>query len=602
MPGLSIWIKKQSSPEDSRKFAEAVQGMCHDDGYISKIAYARNGIHIGYAGYPDYPVACYNSDDLFILVEGIIYSIPETDTASTLTSLAESAFSSVNPENQIKSFIQSADGDFVVVIVDRKTNEIIVFSDRLGRLPLFRYADEHQFILTRECKVVNHLRGQFKFDRFGWGSYFWLGYVIGDRTLFQDIYRAPVALFTHIRPDQAPQDIDLSSLVTWDFSVKNTNLTSVDKTADLLLDQFFEACRLRATCKSNPKNIVALSGGQDSRAVAAALTYLQIPFETATFIDINRRFERDSQLAAQVAKTLQAPWTLFELPEDGLENWKRLIQALDGMHSIEFAEYLPFVDAIAEKWGRDTVYFSGDIGDVFYYLISGDNNPSRKSVLKLITNRYSRSDSDVAESLFGLQKGSLIGEIDTWLDNYPEKNNAQKFVHFHFLNRERNWISGNEDRLKLGLWQTTPFFANPFFETAMSVPDEYKKDYRLYRLFQTKLNPATAAIGDARYTFSSKSLQQRIVLAAIRTTKQVKPLYELLRFLFKGSRKPFVLPEQASTYFIELQTSSSKLFELLDRDLLEIELRRMQRRTFYNFFTLALLYDHWSEFNQSSVE
>ena len=88
--------------------------------------------------------------------------------------------------------------------------------------------------------------------------------------------------------------------------------------------------------------MVSLSGGLDSRAVAAGLRREEIPFTAATFLNSQQTNAADVRVASRVAEALGVEWQLFHpRPPQG----KDLVQLLDlksGANNLRMSFILPF--------------------------------------------------------------------------------------------------------------------------------------------------------------------------------------------------------------------------------------------------------------------
>ena len=54
----------------------------------------------------------------------------------------------------IRDLVRSADGDFIILVLNPDANKLLVFNDYTGRLPVYYYNNPDVFILGREIKFL----------------------------------------------------------------------------------------------------------------------------------------------------------------------------------------------------------------------------------------------------------------------------------------------------------------------------------------------------------------------------------------------------------------------------------------------------------------
>jgi len=503
MPGISLQITAQPTTREALCQFEAAQShMLHEPDYGQHIHIAENGIIVGHVGYAEYPVTRFSTDAADVVLEGRIYNCSARDLETSIRTLAGTLCQSgADVAMVIRTWLLNHDGEYLIVVVPRHGHEVFVFNDIFGRLPWYHSSSSDRLLISRECKFIVRSSKQSSFDRLAWAQSLWFGYPLGTRTLFQDVEHAPggVLLKATIGPDRITNSI--SRLYEFNFDEKDTRDRKVSAWAADLADSFQQAVKLRAGYPEVNKNIISLSGGQDSRAVAAAYDHCDADAIAATFVSEEGHGAGDAVLAEQIAASLGMRWDRIEVPaQDSLQE-ERLLTLKDGLNYLAMAFILPFMDELVCRWGRGAVYVTGDGGDkVLPNLLPQARQRSDERLVEAILAGHGTLASDkVAESALGLQPGTLRSELLTVLDQYPEKDRRQKAVHFAFDQRARQWLYEGEDRARFFMWETSPFYALPFARMAMSVPDELKAYNRLYRAFQLRLSPTTSKIPDATY-------------------------------------------------------------------------------------------------------
>src|SRR5690606_36723908 len=95
-------------------------------------------------------------------------------------------------KEKLKNWLLSADGDFIIVIIDTQNNYLYLFNDIFGRLPLYFQSGETGVSISRYLGFIANLDSEHEFDKAALSQYFVFGYMLGRRTLFKKI--------NHLRP------------------------------------------------------------------------------------------------------------------------------------------------------------------------------------------------------------------------------------------------------------------------------------------------------------------------------------------------------------------------------------------------------------------
>jgi asparagine synthase (glutamine-hydrolysing) len=101
----------------------------------------------------------------------------------------------------------------------------------------------------------------------------------------------------------------------------------------------------------------------------------------------------------------------------------------------------------------------------------------------------------------GIRASDIWDDLEAHVSGYPEKDLAQKYVHFLLYERAFKWLFEGEDRNRCFFWAVAPFYGTAIFDYAMGCRDEQKKHYRLYRSVLMTLSPSIAAINNANWGF-----------------------------------------------------------------------------------------------------
>ncbi|MDZ7817322.1 MAG: hypothetical protein U5K55_01360 [Aliarcobacter sp.] len=89
--------------------------------------------------------------------------------------------------DSIKKFI----GMFVIVIYDKKKQEIIIIRDRVGIKPLYYYFDNNKFIFASELKSIISSNATLSISKEGLYNFLQYGYIAKDLSIFENIKKLP---------------------------------------------------------------------------------------------------------------------------------------------------------------------------------------------------------------------------------------------------------------------------------------------------------------------------------------------------------------------------------------------------------------------------
>lgn len=543
MPGITLEIASHSV--DLTAFQKGQVGMLHAPDYKTTVRLSAPTMVVGSVAYPEYPVWFADSAAGLVGLEGRIYNRSLSSVRSSLVALADQLLASTAPEKLVSDWVQQHDGEYIGLVVARDASAALIFTDPLGRLPLYYRATENDFVAARECKFVATRTGRTNFDPIAWAECLWIEHPFGDRTLFAGISHLAGGNLLQVRRGGDSLSVSRTKMCEFNFEEERSPGARLSDQASVLVERFTEAARQRGTHSETGTNLVSLSGGQDSRAVAAALVRAGVSCNAASFVASDGAGAPDARIAERIAAKLGIPWNRIDIPSPTPAEESRLLTLKDGLNSLGMAFILPFMDAIVQRWGRRATYITGDGG-----------NPIMGSTLHHLTHailfgQMSSVSAEVAESVMQLQPGTLWAELNKVLDGYPEQDPQLRATHFIMCERNPRWLFEGEDRARFFLWQTSPFLSVKFLREAMRVPAHFKEHYRLYRQFQKQLSPVCSQIADSNYGIPIGSAWF-IPMLRLRQSTPAFLKRALGRFVPGVRVHPFQLPDDAVAQIDEL--------------------------------------------------
>jgi hypothetical protein len=293
---------------------------------------------------------------------------------------------------------------------------------------------------------------------------------------------------------------------------------------------FAEACRARNL--PGVEKVVSLSGGFDSRAVAACFHAVEIPFRCATYLDHVGKAAADVPVARRVAELLGVEWTLFKLDPPTSRDVLKLLRMKNGMNPLAMAFILRYLEAVRDSSDSPLLFVSGEEVTLHHYLNSPVPLASLEELTEHLISRYQKFSLDDVSALTGLAPTDILDELQDNLTEYPERDCNQKYLHFVMLERGFKWISEGEDRNRCYFWNTAPFFSFDFFNYSLNCSDEQKLYYRLYHEFLMQLAPAAATLEHAAIGLPSTSTEFQVALKAARLLDARPDLYKKMQTRF----------------------------------------------------------------------
>lgn len=230
-----------------------------------------NNSTIGYSYYDSYSIKDWiNGDSVFIL-EGFIFNIDFNDVERKLNNIS-SEKSHTKIIEAIASFVNEADGDYVVTIYNRNTQRIIVFNDLLGGMAInFTHTKDHLYLSRSLAYVVINDR-QMNLSPTLLSEFVTFGYNVGDHTVFDNIKKLQPATCLISEIEKSGINVLVRQVVAPNFAIKNQYKTKKEAVKDLR-DIFLESCKRRVQYAINNDYVIVntMSGGYDSRTILGGI-------------------------------------------------------------------------------------------------------------------------------------------------------------------------------------------------------------------------------------------------------------------------------------------------------------------------------------------
>ncbi|MBR1753510.1 hypothetical protein IJ732_01620 [bacterium] len=396
-----------------------------------------------------------DKDDLIIFVNGNCFNITEINQQFKLNaSVIEEIFYEAYKNNILDSVLKNINGFFEAVIYDKNNSKISLISDRRGTHFLFYYIKDNHFAFAGEAKSIVSLKDiDLTINKNSFNCFMELGYLLQDATWFENIKLIkPSSIFEY-----NINTGEYSQRYYWKFSeIKPSQITydeAVNKLAKLLPNA------VKKMYFKDDILLVPLSGGLDSRMIAVSL-YEQNHNTEQNFVTFGEKGCRDIEISSLIAKKMKQTHRTYSITnENVVVDRKNDIWYIDGLHSIQHthgfntAKYFP---------KETTTYFTGIVGGEIYGAVYRpddeyvDKLPSKEMFKNIFKNQINLLN--INDDYYNLHSYYPI-ILDNAIRKFSLVSMSYTFTHHDVM---------------------FPFLDNDLLDFILSVPDEYKKDYKLY--------------------------------------------------------------------------------------------------------------------------
>ncbi|MBH0025400.1 MULTISPECIES: asparagine synthase-related protein [unclassified Pseudoalteromonas] len=444
----------------------------------------------------------FNNQNLSVDIWGDVYSINAIDCQQgDVAELIANQYLIGN----LSELCSQLNGYFAFVIFDKQTQKITLVTDRFGIKPLYMWDDNNLvkgFASEPKALVLNPDYKQ-QIDLNALKTFVDVGHMLGTQTLFSNIKRLAPASITTI--NMTTLQYDTAQYWSW-ADIKTNNTITFDEAIDDAYTLFDNAVSRCLKTIKQPTLAITLSGGLDSRVLlAAAKEHFKGTIKTYTFGEAGCD---DAVLAKQVAQLAGVSNQLVSIDEHNwFEGREQGVWLTDGLKNILHMHALSSVSNIS----ADSNYLlNGYLGDVTFggsYLFAEDK--SSLSQQQRLALRY-------------FEHTPYANITD---DYFKHANDDPVLIY----NRGVRFIGAGSDLLSHELHNLKPFMDNDLVEFLYSLPDEYRRNGKLYHAMLLRYYP------DYFKTIAWQQTGKPISLQSTSVEPARSPVKQRLKGLIKGS-------------------------------------------------------------------
>jgi len=504
MPGLVGLMSANRGNQDVIKYLDNMVNLLKHESYHILDKKINNGIGIGSIDLNkgDFTSKIIENDNFILGFSGQIY-----DQEALHTRVSDNGIEPMDLLHLLLKIYREfgaeglcgLNGIYVAAVWDKRTRRLQIINDRYGFKRLYYWHGRDKFVFASEYKAICWFPDfTKKIDEFAFANLMSYGYVLEDRTLFEDIKLLPPASILTV------QSNNLTINKYWDYSFyEEWELRlSEDEYIDAFAEKLTRAVEKRV--KGIDRLALTLSGGLDSRTMAAVLYRLNMSDCVKAF-SFGSGHCYDVRFGEKIAKKLGFQFESTEIQPDFIYKHAREFQYLsEGMRSCDWAWQIDYQRSAFLKDNMDTV-LSGFLGDAlcaprgsWTCLINVHDD---ETAIRRTYNVHVDSFSDdelkhyLNYNIFKNVKDYNFEIIKKTYLNAPTTNifNKARYVNLH--QRQRRSTYGFVDYSEFYVNRISPFIDNEFVDFILHVPTNLKVNQSLYKKMLIKHFPEVVKIG-----------------------------------------------------------------------------------------------------------
>jgi len=378
-------------------------------------------------------------------------------------------------------FVEDLDGNFNIIIFNKNDKSLKIFNDRSAYFGIY-YLGERNFIFGTNIKSILATSKKTELNKEAMIELFHLGHFLGDKTLFKSVKHLNQGSILNYK-----NNLKINPYWIPKFKMQN-------KSKKWFIKEFDK--RIRNSVSKRVKNKegvgLALSGGLDSRAIAAAIEREGYKIKAFSYGD---KSTNDFRFGRQIANKL------------GFEHFPLEIKSIDLMQFIPFVIWqtegnVPYDSCLSPIYHKQLLKkgikyrFGGASGDIcsgghiqLYMLITKSKKDFLKKAIKnkeyisfenqkkifnniFLKNNLSKFRRRFINSFMELKEEKIANMNDIW----DFKNRQQRFV-FSANQVDRQLFSNVE-----------PFLDKGLLELWLNVPIKYRFFQNYYKKAILRLN------------------------------------------------------------------------------------------------------------------
>lgn len=414
---------------------------------------------------PNYPKNC--SPDPMGYLEGCLYvDSPESHLKELYQLLDEGQL------DQSAELIEGWDGEFVVVYATAE--KIYVVSDAFGRLPLYYSNEDGQFVVSRNISFVRSTLDNHDINSMQLAISLLFGTQLGEQTIWNAIHKAPPHSILEI--NRSSKEVTVHRYFHLQTVSGNKKVEHVQ---DEIREVFLDTLERRVRFMDRPT--LSLSGGLDSRLIAAALKHLNTEIPHITYNRTDGVDHLDHVSSKDIVNRLGAEGKheIINLGPPTIESANELLKMKQGFNFLSMSYIVPYYQLHKDR-GISTITGDGG-GKYFVDLYPLKKLNSMRQLIRYLLRYNTFCDFSTAAGIAGVNEEDLKSYVVNHLAAYPFEDFNDKYTYFLIREAGINWAFEGEDRNRDYCWSSTPFYNPQLIELCLSVPQRSKEYGALFK-------------------------------------------------------------------------------------------------------------------------
>ncbi len=410
-------------------------------------------------------------------------------------------------------------GSFFFVAINPGTRIMVFANDALARLPVYISRDGGRLNLGRDISLIRGAADKLTANPLYMALFQMLTFVPGRGTPHAEIDTlkgGTLAVY-----DWALDDLKLVSQPGLRFAEADQRGSPQTRLPELI-DLFDASVQ---SCQSDLPTVLSLSGGFDSRCVAASLLRQKIPFDSYTYLDADRAATDEVLIARQLAAAAGFPHRVLELGVSERSEHQTLMQLKGSLNYLSAAFFVQHLNEILGFYPQGMLLFTGDGGDKTLRDLHPDRPlASARQWLDYFYEFEAIFDPQTCAQLFGVTPREIDDYLLDLIAAYPQTDYSEKYASYILTEQAARWAFEGEDRNRYFCRAETPFYDYRFYRLARQIPNAWKKDYAIYSSFLSALSPELSRVRYANRKWSPARMKNpwyRMMVAQTRKLRRV---------------------------------------------------------------------------------
>ncbi len=497
-------------------------------------------VNIISSSYPGYPISGWETDDYFIIMEGMIYNIVPSELEKSLINLA-TQYEDGWVSSIIDEFTKRADGDFFVIIYFKKSKKLTAFNDRYARLAVYYSINNDRLIISRELKFMLHHLDKISFNRQAMAEFLSLEFCLNEKTVYSEINILGFGSMILAEMSGNRISVNIMQLSSPEFE---SDIKAINRAEALenVYSNFEKGLidRLENLSEADYNFIADLSGGFDTRAIFAFLCRSNQDFIPVTEVLYDVDETAIAQKLADIfGKSLVKIYT--EHPAKDIEFFYEISWKTGGQVNIRI-DSTGFADDKAkdEIISGNNAHLMGFGGEFIRQKVQPKKfyGSLTKAILDDVYTHFIDINNSVA--MAGLEIDEFRDSIKSDLSEWHISNRRAEARRFHF-EYCRKVVNFGEDRHRIFYWTVVPFWGGGLLDFLVREMPFKHIDYNLFLSLLERIDPRTLK---APFFGIGDNLQSQFSRRMYSYKRKFREFIRDNRYSYKIGKR-FILPKKA---------------------------------------------------------